>query len=168
MIDPPFIPSLLFQIPIFVKEIRAGEVFSSGEAGRTLLLAFWEPAAMVTTRRQASLSKGNGHDDRPAARAKKSATRAKAREDHVEYEFFGPVVGPVCIVLGLPAVMYALCGFCGSHGCASLIPIRVPRFEIDFTFSWEGLFVYLAWLLGVVSPRTQILSPPSDPRRSES
>ena len=43
---------------------------------------------------------------------------ARTAARHVEYEFLGPRLGPAALILGLPAVCYALIAACnGPHGC---------------------------------------------------
>ncbi len=45
----------------------------------------------------------------------------------VEYEFYGPWLGPLGIMLGLPAVCYWLVCACNSAGCWELArPLRMP------------------------------------------
>ena len=112
---------------------------------------------MVTTRRQAAAGSGNGDASR-GLRTKKEAIDSSKRDvaerqsDHVEYEFFGPTLGPLGIVFGLPAVMYGLYGFCGKHGCVSLKPLEIPEVNIgEHVVSFEGFLVYLGWIFGVVS-----------------
>lgn len=133
---------------------------------------------MVTTRRQAardqgtgparsrsrskSRSRSNGEEKKVQSRRKQQTKKVAPRKQvpprakdnpPQEYEFLGPYVGPVGIVLGLPAVMYGLYGFCGSHGCVSLAPFSIPEFTLGKTtiISLEGFAVFLGWLLAVVS-----------------
>ncbi|QDZ21766.1 sterol reductase [Chloropicon primus] len=107
---------------------------------------------MVTTRRQAAAGSGNGDAPR-GSRTKKDSSKsdvAGRHPDHVEYEFFGPILGPIGIVVGLPAVMFGLYGFCGKHGCVSLKPFEIPEVNIgDRAISFEGFLVYLGWIFGV-------------------
>lgn len=116
---------------------------------------------MVTTRRQSALEEDKGASTRARVRAspskatpapKKTKKEKKTQEKHQhEYEFFGPNLGPLGIVLGLPAVMYGLYGSCGSHGCVSLAPFHIPNFKLSHTVvSLEGFLVYLGWILAVV------------------
>ena len=127
---------------------------------------------MVTTRRQAAGVVG-GADEKAGGRsgAKRGGAAkrtGKADGSAVQYEFFGPTVGPLGIVVGLPAVMYALCGFCGSHGCVSLSPLKIPTFNVGTSlFSFEGFAVYLGWIFAVVSPPVPVgRAPLKSPRRT--
>ena len=45
-----------------------------------------------------------------------------------DYEFFGPYIGPVAIILGLPAICIGLVAACNQSGCTnwSLAPPRPP------------------------------------------
>ena len=45
---------------------------------------------------------------------------------HQEYEFLGPLLGPVSIMIGLPAVCYGLVYACNSDGCLSFRNLSVP------------------------------------------
>ena len=127
---------------------------------------------MVTTRRQAAGVVG-GADEKAGGRSGAKRGGAAKRTDKadgsaVQYEFFGPTVGPLSIVVGLPAVMYALCGFCGSHGCVSLSPLKIPTFNVGTSlFSFEGFAVYLGWIFAVVSPPVPVgRAPLKSPRRT--
>ena len=82
----------------------------------------------------------------PTTRSGAAAKRAAAH-DHPEFEFFGPYLGPLGIMLGLPAVCYALVYACNASGCMHL----APRFGIpgwppgQRFFTWQALGVYVGW-----------------------
>ena len=137
-------------------------------------------ATMVTTRRQAARQEDKGGASKRAASPRASKrTPSKARktpakkrspsnvQQQPEYEFFGPSVGPLGIVVGLPAVMYGLYGFCGKHGCVSLFPFEYPEPQLPETLlSLEGFLVYFGWILAVVSISKRTRSPHPLPKRN--
>ena len=67
-------------------------------------------------------------------------------------QFFGPHLGPLGIMLGLPAVCYALVYACNASGCMHLAPkFSIPGFPPgQRLFSWQALGVYVAWLVAQV------------------
>ena len=83
--------------------------------------------------------------------------KVEAKKDHrqkeVEYEFFGPYLGPIALIIGLPALCYALVYICNSDGCISITDgpagwKKLPGFPDGVKlFSWEACGVFLAWLL---------------------
>ncbi|KAL4441297.1 hypothetical protein ABPG77_011534 [Micractinium sp. CCAP 211/92] len=79
-----------------------------------------------------------------------STQRQRQQRAHSpEFEFFGPYVGPLGIVLGLPAVIYALVYACNSSGCMHLAPtFSIPGFPPgQRLFSWQALAVYVGWFV---------------------
>ena len=63
------------------------------------------------------------------------------------YEFFGPYIGPIGIILGLPAVCFGLVAACNSRGCTdwSLHPPQLPAsWQL---FSSQATLVLLCWIL---------------------
>lgn len=72
--------------------------------------------------------------------------------DGEEFEFMGPWLGPVGIVVGLPVVCYLLVFLCGSGGCLELAPLKAPAMDVSFEkiYSMEGLAVYLGWMCFVL------------------
>ena len=81
-----------------------------------------------------------------AAGANGRQRQAAAAAAH-EFEFFGPYLGPLGIMLGLPAVCYALVYACNASGCMHLAPsFTIPGFPAgQRLFTWEALAVYCAW-----------------------
>jgi hypothetical protein len=71
--------------------------------------------------------------------------KSKKQEPH--FEFFGPYLGPAGIVLGLPAVCYALVYACNQGGCLTLSPFSVPGWpQGQRFFTWEASAVFLGWM----------------------
>lgn len=67
-----------------------------------------------------------------------------------EYEFCGPFVGPVALIIGLPAICYLLFYACNASGCASWTSIiGVPGFANTPLITWSGLLTYCGWFLFV-------------------
>lgn len=67
--------------------------------------------------------------------------------DTHHYEFFGPVIGPLGIIVGLPAVCYALVYLCHAETCFSLVsPLKPLSWDFRI-FTWEAALVFLGWLL---------------------
>lgn len=66
-----------------------------------------------------------------------------------EYEFFGPFLGPVGIMLGLPAVNYFLYYGCSSSGCLSLhhIPHFGQIFKTTPLATQDAFMVIIGWLI---------------------
>ena len=74
-------------------------------------------------------------------------TRQATRSKDVHFEFFGPYLGPVGIILGLPMVCYALVYACNTGGCLQLSPLSVPGWPAGQRFfSWEACGVFAAWM----------------------
>lgn len=75
------------------------------------------------------------------------STKRVAKTDDFEYEFFGPYIGPICIVIGLPLVCYGLVYACNAQGCMQLAPhFTLPGFAVDQKFfSWEAMGVVVGW-----------------------
>ena len=90
----------------------------------------------------------------PATAPKKPAAGASARGHHVEYEFLGPRLGPAALILGLPAVCYALIGACnGVHGCVGGVGDVLSRARAGGPwpglprplFTWPAFWAVPAW-----------------------
>lgn len=63
-----------------------------------------------------------------------------------EFEFFGPYIGPIGIIVGLPLVCYALVFACNPQGCLQLNLGKPLSFPVgQKLFSVEAFFVYVAW-----------------------
>eukprot|EP00887_Chlorella_sp_A99_P002849 scaffold6.g2849.t1 len=111
---------------------------------------------MVTTR---SAVRGGDTPATPAAPAAAGESPSKPRNGKAghaapHFEFFGPYVGPLGILLGLPAVCYGLVFACNAAGCLSLsaavgpggVVAALPGFPPgQRLFSWEAAGVFLAW-----------------------
>ena len=97
---------------------------------------------MAPTTRNGSGGDG-GATPAPAASGSSQRQQHKAHE----FEFFGPFLGPLGIMLGLPAVCYALVYACNASGCMHLAPkFSIPGFPPgQRLFTWEALAVYVAW-----------------------
>ena len=74
------------------------------------------------------------------------APAQKVKQGH-HFEFFGPYLGPIGILLGLPAVCYGLVFACNASGCLSLAPqLQVPGFPAGQRFfTAEALAAVLGW-----------------------
>ena len=66
---------------------------------------------------------------------------------HHEYEFFGPVVGPLGIMLGLPAVCYGLFFLCNGDTCLTDGSFTFKDVVGTPIFTWDAFLVFLCWLL---------------------
>lgn len=68
-----------------------------------------------------------------------------------EYEFCGPLIGPMALIIGLPAICFTLFYACNAHGCASWTAISsLPGFGSTPLITWSGIVVYLGWFAFVV------------------
>lgn len=68
-----------------------------------------------------------------------------------EYEFMGPILGPLGITLGLPLVCYVLGA---ATGPIDLMVVPSTLMELALQgrmFSWQGLAVVLAWFCILVA-----------------
>lgn len=67
--------------------------------------------------------------------------------DEPHFEFFGPYIGPLGIMVGLPLVCYFLFYACNSDGCLQFAPFSIPGFHPTHKiFSWQACAVYLGWV----------------------
>jgi delta14-sterol reductase len=74
-------------------------------------------------------------------------TRSQIKLNNAHFEFFGPYLGPIGIILGLPLVCYALVYACNADGCMHLSPFSIPGFPANQRFfTWEAAGVFLGWL----------------------
>jgi Delta14-sterol reductase len=72
---------------------------------------------------------------------------AKAAQHH-HFEFFGPYIGPIALLVGLPALCYALVYACNPQGCLRLAPFSVPGFPPGQSFfSWEATAIFILWIV---------------------
>eukprot|EP00976_Prorocentrum_cordatum_P074495 1181538-Prorocentrum_minimum.AAC.5 len=70
-----------------------------------------------------------------------------AKRDAFHYEFEGPYLGPIGVILGLPAVCYLLVFACNSSGCLTLQPLQIPGFPEGMEFvTLDGIAVSIAWM----------------------
>ena len=67
--------------------------------------------------------------------------------DEPHFEFFGPYIGPLGIMVGLPLVCYFLFYACNSDGCLQFAPFSIPGVHpTQKIFSWQACAVYLGWI----------------------
>lgn len=72
-------------------------------------------------------------------------------KSHFEYEFFGPLIGPIALIIGLPLICYALIYACNAHGCVSWTSLaNIPGFGGAPLITLQGILVYLGWFTFVV------------------
>lgn len=64
-----------------------------------------------------------------------------------KYEFFGPVIGPLGIMLGLPAVCYSLVFLCHGETCLTDSKFVMKSIDISVLFTWNALLTFLCWML---------------------
>jgi Delta14-sterol reductase len=71
----------------------------------------------------------------------------KTSRQKPEYEFLGPYLGPIGIILGLPFVCYMLVFACNAQGCLRLTPhFNLPGFlPTQKFFTWEATAVAFGW-----------------------
>lgn len=85
-------------------------------------------------------------DKKKKPQPRQTAARAPAKH---HYEFLGPNIGPLGIMIGLPAVCYALVFLCHEEYCLSFTePYDLVKAveQVQF-FSWEAMLVFLGWML---------------------
>ncbi len=64
-----------------------------------------------------------------------------------EYEFMGPTLGPIGIMVGLPFVCYGLVYVCNSEGCLGIRSLFVPGFPADSQLiSTDAFLAILGWM----------------------
>lgn len=64
-----------------------------------------------------------------------------------EYEFMGPVLGPMVIMVALPAVCYGLVYACNAEDCLSLADLSLPGLAPHTQLiSTEAFTAILGWL----------------------
>lgn len=93
--------------------------------------------------------------------------RTSQGKDTYQYEFFGPTVGPLGIMIGLPVVCYGLVYGCNRHSC--LTWTWTDSTGTDFPswpsgeklFTWEAMGVFMMWMgfqiaLHLVLPGQQV------------
>ena len=73
---------------------------------------------------------------------------AGAKSKQPEYEFLGPWIGPLGIMLGLPATCYLLVCACNSRGCLALArPLQLPGLPPGTPlFTLEAAAAVAAWI----------------------
>lgn len=73
---------------------------------------------------------------------------AGAKWKQPEYEFLGPCIGPLGIMLGLPATCYFLVCACNSRGCLALArPLQLPGLPPGTPlFTLEAAAAVAAWI----------------------
>lgn len=64
-----------------------------------------------------------------------------------EYEFMGPLVGPVAIIVLLPLVCYGLVYICNAEGCLGVSGMTIPGFPSQTQLiSKEACLVVACWM----------------------
>lgn len=68
------------------------------------------------------------------------------RQQHAEFEFFGPH-GPALLVVALPLVVVGLTYSCNERGCLELFPsLWVPGFDPDQPlYTHEAMLAVVGW-----------------------
>ena len=71
-----------------------------------------------------------------------------------EFEFFGPRLGPIGVMIGMPAICYGLVYACNSTGCVNFdFPLRFPGFPAGSElFSTDATRIVLIWMMLLVRP----------------
>jgi hypothetical protein len=81
---------------------------------------------------------------KPAASASTTASSHDATVT-THFEFFGPYIGPLGILVGLPLLVWASAFYCNQAGWPA-IPMRLPTMrELSDSFSLHVFLVYVAW-----------------------
>lgn len=84
--------------------------------------------------------------------ATRSKSQVKPGAKEVHFEFSGPYVGPAGIMIGLPAVCYALVYACNSQGCLQLSSHSIPGWPAaQQFFTWEACAVFFAWMAAQIT-----------------
>ena len=64
-----------------------------------------------------------------------------------QYEFVGPVLGPMAVMVGLPAVCYGLVYACNAGGCFNFQNLSLPGLPPQTQLiSTEAFVAILGWL----------------------
>ena len=64
-----------------------------------------------------------------------------------QYEFMGPVLGPMAVMVGLPAVCYGLVYACNAEGCFSVRSLSVPGLPPQTQLiSTKAFVAILGWM----------------------
>eukprot|EP01024_Parvocaulis_polyphysoides_P051525 TRINITY_DN5077_c0_g2_i3.p2 TRINITY_DN5077_c0_g2~~TRINITY_DN5077_c0_g2_i3.p2 ORF type:complete len:376 (-),score=23.95 TRINITY_DN5077_c0_g2_i3:444-1571(-) len=72
------------------------------------------------------------------------------KENH-EFEFFGPTVGPIGIIVGLPIVCYGLIFLCNANGCLNLQDMIIPQIPNNFEFfNLNAVGVVIGWFVYLI------------------
>ena len=83
-------------------------------------------------------------------KARGQPSASDAAKSHFDYEFSGPLIGPIALIIGLPTICYLLFYACNAHGCASWTAISyLPGFGDTPLITWSGLLVYIGWFVFV-------------------
>ena len=61
------------------------------------------------------------------------------------FEFSGPYIGPLGILVGLPLLVWLSAVYCGPAGWPSLPPALPSLEDVLATLSWRALGVYCGW-----------------------
>lgn len=74
----------------------------------------------------------------PINAAPGGAKAPKQKEEKPHYEFFGPP-GALCLMLGLPSVLFAMYAACNAHQCVSLNPLGDSFLKVAWDSAWRAL-----------------------------
>jgi hypothetical protein len=104
---------------------------------------------MVETR-SATKQRTGGATPSGTPTTKRTPARGKKAHAHSgpEYEFMGPYIGPIGIIIGLPLVCYLLHLTCNANGCVAVYPkLTVPQVDLaKYTFfTWEAVAVFFGY-----------------------
>ena len=117
---------------------------------------------MAPTKSGSSIARRRGSSAAPASSAPARPAAAPAAHAHFEYEFGGPLLGPVGIVVGLPLLVFIFANYCGRDGWPSAQLVGavaagdaaalLRRVAADVAAAWrlEALLAYVAYFLAYV------------------
>lgn len=85
-------------------------------------------------------------------RKKEQHTMARGEgKKSFEYEFMGPVLGPIGVMFGLPLICYGLVYTCNAAGCFGLHTPAIPGWAQGTpVVTLEGIAAFAGWFLFVV------------------
>jgi hypothetical protein len=88
---------------------------------------------------------------------KEYSTKGKSGKDRPHYEFFGPYIGPIGMIVGLPIITFLYARYCGADGwpmkglgIADITPALLCE-EMRKSWNFEVFLIYVAyWLYQVI------------------
>ncbi|CAG9467367.1 unnamed protein product [Pedinophyceae sp. YPF-701] len=98
-------------------------------------------------------SRGRATRAASPTRPARTKTTSAADKHQVEYEFMGPYVGPLGVMIGLPVVCYALYLACGPHGCSKLYPWGPALADLSSVtfYSTDGFLALFGYVAAMVA-----------------